>query len=73
VSAAALLAVAVLGLGERTGRPKQALLPESEMVFFTPGAPRTRKIFVLDATGRAARIIDRRDGRDIVWTRAEKP
>jgi hypothetical protein len=56
--------------GERTGRPKQALLPETETVFFTPGAPRTRKIFARSAGGNVVRIIDRRDGRDIVWTRA---
>jgi Domain of unknown function (DUF4440)/Domain of unknown function (DUF3471) len=59
--------------GERTGRPREPLLPETATVFFTPGAPRTRKIFVVDASGRAVRIVDRRDGRDIVWTRAEKP
>jgi hypothetical protein len=59
--------------GTRSGRPKQPLLPETETVFFTPGAPRTRKIFVRDATGKVVRIVDRRDGRDIVWTRAEKP
>jgi uncharacterized protein DUF4440/uncharacterized protein DUF3471 len=59
--------------GERNGRPKQPLLPETETVFFTPGAPRTRKIFVRDATGKVVRIVDRRDGRDVVWTRVEKP
>ena len=58
MSAAALLAVAVLGLTSPAAKSDSA---------------RTRKIFVLDATGRAVRIIDRRDGRDIVWTRAEKP
>lgn len=57
--------------GERNGRPRQPLLPETETVFFTPGAPRTRKLFVRDADGRVTRMIDRRDGRDIVWTRAE--
>jgi hypothetical protein len=55
--------------GERTGRPKQELTPETETVFFTPGAPRTRKIFARDGSGKVVRIIDRRDGRDIVWTR----
>jgi len=58
VSAAALLAVAVLGLTAPVAKSDSA---------------RTRKIFVLDATGKAARITDRRDGRDIVWTRAGKP
>jgi hypothetical protein len=59
--------------GTRSGRPKHPLLPETETVFFTPGAPRTRKIFVRDASGKVVRVVDRRDGRDIVWTRAEKP
>ncbi|HEV8231862.1 MAG TPA: DUF4440 domain-containing protein [Thermoanaerobaculia bacterium] len=59
--------------GERTGRGKQPLIPETETVFFTPGAPRSRKLFVRDAAGRVLRMIDRRDGRDVVWTRAEKP
>jgi hypothetical protein len=59
--------------GTRSGRPKQPLLPETETVFFTPGAPRTRKIFVRDASGKVVRVVDRRDGRDLVWTRAEKP
>jgi hypothetical protein len=54
---------------ERNGRPKQELLPETETVFFTPGAPRTRRIFAHDGSGKVVRIIDRRDGRDIVWTR----
>jgi Domain of unknown function (DUF4440) len=59
--------------GERTGRGKQPLIPETETVFFTPGAPRSRKLFVRDAAGRVLRMIDRRDGRDLVWMRSEKP
>jgi uncharacterized protein DUF4440/uncharacterized protein DUF3471 len=58
--------------GQRGGRAKQLLLPETDTVFFTPGAPRTRKLFVRDASGRVDRMIDRRDGRDLVWIRAEK-
>lgn len=46
---------------------------ETDTVFLTPGAPRTRKLFVRDASGRVTRMIDRRDGRDIVWTRSENP
>jgi Domain of unknown function (DUF4440)/Domain of unknown function (DUF3471) len=59
--------------GQRTGRPQQELLPETDDVFFNAGAPRTRKIFVRDASGKVARILDRRDGRDLVWTRAGNP
>ena len=57
--------------GQRSGRAKQTLLPETDTVFFTPGAPRTRKLFVRDASGRVDRMIDRRDGRDLVWLRAD--
>ena len=42
-------------------------------MFFTAGAPRTRKIFMRDAAGKVVRILDRRDGRDVVWTRAGNP
>jgi hypothetical protein len=59
--------------GQRTGRARQELLPETETVFFNAGAPRTRKIFARDAAGKVVRIIDRRDGRDLVWTRVENP
>jgi len=59
--------------GQRTGRPKQELLPETDTVFFNAGAPRTRKIFVRDAAGKVVRIVDRRDGRDLLWTRAGNP
>ena len=59
--------------GQRTGRAKQELLPETETVFFNAGAPRTRKIFARDAAGKVVRIIDRRDGRDLLWTRVENP
>ena len=59
--------------GQRTGRARQSLLAETETVFFTPGAPRTRRIFERDATGRVVRMVDRRDGRDLVWARADKP
>jgi hypothetical protein len=55
---------------ERNGRPKQELLPETETVFFTSGSPRTRKIFARDGSGKVVKIFDRRDGRDLVWTRA---
>jgi hypothetical protein len=59
--------------GQRAGRPKQELLPETETVFFNAGAPRTRKIFARDAAGKVVRILDRRDGRDLVWARVENP
>ncbi|HEX9286724.1 MAG TPA: DUF4440 domain-containing protein [Thermoanaerobaculia bacterium] len=59
--------------GQRSGRAKQELLPETDTVFFIAGAPRARKIFVRDANGKVVRILDRRDGRDLVWTRTGNP
>ena len=55
--------------GQRTDRPKEELLPESETSFFRPGTWRGVKIFVRGAGGRVTQIIDRRDNRDIVWKR----
>jgi hypothetical protein len=38
-------------------------------VLFTPGQPRTRKIFTRDASGRIAGFVSRREERDVVFTR----
>jgi hypothetical protein len=57
-------------VAERSGRPPQLLLVESGDVFFTPGHPRTRRIFLRDPDGRVAGFADRREGTDLVWTRA---
>jgi hypothetical protein len=59
--------------GERAGRPKQEWIPEADAIFFVPGSPRSRKIFVRDAGGKVTRLLDRRDGRDLVWTRVDPP
>jgi hypothetical protein len=56
-------------LAERTGRPAQLLLPESGDVFFTPGRPRTRRIFTRSADGQVSGFADRREGIDLLWTR----
>jgi hypothetical protein len=53
---------------ERSGRPRIELLPELDGVFFVRGQ-RGRKIFARDAQGRVDRILDRRDGHDVVWMR----
>jgi ketosteroid isomerase-like protein len=55
---------------ERPGRPTQVLLPESADVFFTPGRPRTRRIFRRAADGQVSGFADRREGTDLPWTRA---
>jgi Domain of unknown function (DUF4440) len=57
-------------VAERPGRAPQLLLPESGDVFFTPGHPRTRQIFLRTADGRVAGFADRREGTDLKWTRA---
>jgi len=60
-------------VGERTGRPPQALQAEARDVFFVAGQPRSRKIFQRDAGGRITGFADRREARDVVWTRQDPP
>ncbi|MEI9931079.1 MAG: hypothetical protein WDM89_11170 [Rhizomicrobium sp.] len=38
-------------------------------VLFTPGAPRTRKIFQRDAKGNVTGFLSRREERDLVFTK----
>lgn len=57
-------------VAERPGRAPQLLLPESGDVFFTPGHPRTRRIFVRSTDARVAGFAERREGTDLTWTRA---
>jgi hypothetical protein len=56
-------------VAERPGRAPQLLVPETGDVFFTPGHPRTRRIFLRSADGRVAGFADRREGTDLKWTR----
>jgi hypothetical protein len=56
-------------VAERPGRAPQLLLPESGDVFFTPGRPRTRRIFIRSPAGHVSGFADRREGTDLVWTR----
>lgn len=56
-------------LGSRNGKPPQVLRVEARDVLFIPGQPRSRKVFLRDASGRIDRLADRREGRDIVWRR----
>jgi hypothetical protein len=56
-------------VGERTGRPPQPLRVEARDVLFVPGQPRSRKVFQRDASGRITGFADRREARDVVWTR----
>jgi hypothetical protein len=56
-------------VAERAGRAPQLLLPESSDVFFTPGRPRIRRIFLRAPDGHVSGFADRREGTDLVWTR----
>jgi len=56
-------------IGERTGRSAQTLSAEASDVFFVAGQPRSRKIFLRSTDGRVTGFVDRREGRDISWTR----
>jgi Domain of unknown function (DUF4440) len=52
--------------GERTGRQKQELMPETENVFFTVADTRGRKLFLRDREHKLY-LVDRRNGNDLVW------
>jgi Domain of unknown function (DUF4440) len=56
-------------LFERPGRPARHFRSELLDVFFEPGQPRTRRIFVRDAKGRVTGFVDRREARDVTWRR----
>ncbi|MBI3676833.1 MAG: DUF4440 domain-containing protein [Proteobacteria bacterium] len=57
--------------GARSGRPVAILNAETEDVFFISGQPRIRKIFQRDASGKVTGFVDRREGRDVVWTKTQ--
>jgi hypothetical protein len=52
-----------------TGRPEKPMLAESTDVFFTPGQPRSRRIFFRNGSGQVFRMVDRREGEDLVYRR----
>jgi len=56
---------------ERTGRKAVTMKPELRDVFFQPGQPRTRRIFVRDDKGAIVAFVDRREGLDIRWTKTD--
>jgi len=57
--------------GERSRRPAQTLSIEAADVMFVAGQPRSRKIFVRGRDDRITGFVDRREGRDIPWTRIQ--
>jgi hypothetical protein len=56
---------------ERPARPARHFHAEVVDVFFEPGEPRTRRIFVRDPQGHVTGFVDRREARDIVWRRID--
>ena len=54
---------------ERTGRKPALMKAEVRDVFFTPGQPRTRRIFLRNDKGAITGFVDRREGLDIRWTK----
>lgn len=54
---------------QRDGRPDRTFLPELKDQFFEPGWPRTRRLFQRDSAGAITGFVDRREERDIHWTR----
>ncbi len=54
---------------ERSGRKPAQYLAEVADVFFVPGQPRTRRIFVRDAQGKVVGFVDRREGEDVRWNK----
>ena len=56
-------------LGARDGGKEVELKAEAADLFFVPGAPRSRKVFFRDASGKVTGFADRREGNDIVWRR----
>lgn len=51
------------------GGPQTLQKAELRDVFFTPGRPRFRKIFLRDAGGRVTGFVNRREGHDILFKR----
>lgn len=51
----------------RAGRPDTSYAMEIADVFFSPGHPRTRRIFQRSPDGSISGFVDRREGEDIRW------
>jgi hypothetical protein len=57
----------------RTGQKPVTFRAEVVDVFFVPGQPRTRRIFLRDGNGQVMAFVDRREGEDIRWQRVPAP
>jgi ketosteroid isomerase-like protein len=58
--------------GGREGSAPKPIAVEIEDVLFSPGAPRSRKLFRRDERHRVVGFFDRREGVDIVWKRLSR-
>jgi hypothetical protein len=56
-------------ISHRGGRPDSILNAEAPDLFFIPGSPRSRRVFLRDASGHVTGYADRREGHDIMWKR----
>jgi hypothetical protein len=56
-------------VASRAGRPDAAYRMEATDVFFSPGQPRSRRIFQHGADGRITGFVDRREGEDLRWSK----
>jgi hypothetical protein len=56
-------------MSERPGRPPATYKAEVKDMFFAPGSPRSRRVFLRDAAGAITGFADRREGEDVVWKR----
>ncbi|MBV8732828.1 MAG: DUF4440 domain-containing protein [Acidobacteriia bacterium] len=57
--------------GQETGRQPELLEAEVADMFFVPGKPRYRKVFLRDSSGRITAFAERREAWDLVWNRAK--
>ena len=55
--------------GRQTGRNAESLLAEAPDVFFVPGKPRYRKIFLRGSDGQITGFAERREAWQILWKR----
>lgn len=58
-------------VGQREGGPPSTLIVELRDMLFIANELRTRKIFQRNSTGKITGFVDRREGVDVVWTRAQ--
>jgi ketosteroid isomerase-like protein len=55
--------------GAQTGRKMEAMRAEATDVLFVPGRPRYRFFIQRGADGKVAKLVERREAWDLVWTR----